>query len=121
MRQIEAKAGQRVVVIRRAFSSVPMQYRFEARAARPGQAISGTVEVRKSRWILPGAPSTQPLQATNVVSAGFWNTFMSVDVIPAVESVITTDGTNLRHGTVILVIAVMIVAAAAAIMVMFGK
>ena len=121
MKEIEATAGQRVAVIRRAFSSVPMEYRFQARAAKPGQAVSGTVEVRKSRWILPGVPTTQPLQATNVVSAGFWNTFVSVDVVPAVESVITIDSKSLRHGTAILLMAVVIVIAACALIAMFGR
>ena len=120
MKEIKATAGQRVAVIRRAFSSVPMEYRFEARAASPGQAVAGIVEIRKSRWILPGARTTQPLQPMNVVSAGFWNTFVSVDVVPAVDSVITGDR-SMRHRALILAIALLIVAAAAAIAAMFAS
>ena len=121
MKEIRAAAGERVAVIRRAFSSVPVDYRFGARAAKPGQVLSGTVQVRKSRWILPGAPTTQPLQPENTVSAGFWNTFMSVDVIPAVDVVIAIDGKTLRHGTTILVIAVLIVTVAAILIALLSR
>ena len=119
MNEIRVAAGQRVAVIRRSFSSVPLDYRFAARAEKPGQAISGIVEVRKSRWILPGAPSTQPLQAKNVVSAGFWNTFMSVDVVPEVDAMIAVEGRSLRNAGFLLVLAGVVVAAAVAILVMF--
>ncbi|MBI3918608.1 MAG: hypothetical protein HY322_16570 [Betaproteobacteria bacterium] len=88
MKQIHAAAGKRVPVIRRAFSSIPMDYRFSARAAIPGETLGGTVEIRKSRWILPGSPANLPLQPSNIVSAGFWNTFVSVDVIPEVDAIV---------------------------------
>ena len=119
MKEIKVAAGQRVAVIRRAFSSVPVDYRFSARAGKPGQTISGTIEVRKSRWVLPGAPSTQPLQAANVVSAGFWNTFMSVDVVPEVDATIAIEGTSLRNARLLLVLCTVVVVAAVAILLMF--
>jgi hypothetical protein len=119
MKEIKAAAGERVRVIRRAFSSVPMDYRFEARAARPGQALAGTVEVRKSRWIIPGSIVALPLQASNLVQAGFWDTFVSVDVVPAVDAVITIEGKSIRHLTPILLASLAILIVAAAMLVMF--
>jgi hypothetical protein len=120
MTEIKVAAGSRVSVVRRAFSSVPMDYSFSARAATPGQTVSGTVEIRKSRWIIPGSPTTRPLQENNVVSAGLWNTFMSVDVVPDVDVVIATEGRRIRNLRTILLLAVVVVAIAAAMVVAFS-
>ena len=103
--------------IRRAFSSVPLDYSFSARAARPGQALGGSVEVRKSRWIFPGTPATLPLLEINLVSAGFWNTFLSVDIVPDVDVVITTDRPSLRSFRTLLLLISLVIATAAAMVV----
>jgi hypothetical protein len=117
MTNISVKAGERVAVVRRAFSSVPMEYRFSARAAVPGQALRGSVEVKKSRWIIPGSPETSPLLENNVVSAGIWNTFVSVDVIPDVEVIITTGRRMRGFRTIaLLVLAIIVITAATAVM-----
>lgn len=116
MAEINAAAGRRIAIIRRALSSVPMDYVFSATAATPGAPVSGTVEIRKSHWIIPGSPTTIPLQQSNVVSAGLWNTFMSVDVIPAVDVVITTGGWQVRNLRTILLLAVVVVVIAAAML-----
>lgn len=118
MNQIHASAGQRVAVIRRAFSSVPMDYRFSARAAIPGETLGGTVEIRKSRWILPGSPANLPLQPSNIVSAGFWNTFVSIDVIPEVDAVVTVENRSIRHLNWLLLLALLVLLAAAGAMVL---
>ena len=113
MDEIHASRGQRIKVVRRSFSSVPMDYRFNARAAVPGSTLTGIVEIRKSRWILRGSRTTQPLQANNVVAAGFWNTFVSVDAVPDVDAVITLE-TGVRNRRPLLLAALLIVALAAA-------
>lgn len=115
MAEIKAKAGQRVAIIRRAFSSVPMDYAFSVSVTQPGKTLSGHVEIRKSRWILPGALTTVPLQEKNVVSAGLWNTFMSVDVVSDVDVVISTGSRGIRNLWVILSLAVLIIAMAGAV------
>ena len=119
MAEINAVAGRRLAIIRRAFSSVPMDYAFSARAATPGQTMSGEVEIRKSRWIVPGSPVKLPLQENNVVSAGFWTTFMSVDVVPDVDVVITSERRGGRTLLPILLIALLVIAIAAAMAVAF--
>jgi hypothetical protein len=119
MNQIHASAGQRVAVIRRAFSSVPMDYRFSARAAIPGETPGGTDEIRKSRWILPGSPANPPLQPSNIVSAAFWNTFVSVDIVPEVDAIVTVEGRSIRHLRWLLLSGLLVVLAAAGVMV-FG-
>ena len=118
MKQIHAAAGQRVPVIRRAFSSMPIDYRFSARAAVTSESLGGMVEIRKSRWILPGAPVKLPLQASNMVSAGFWNTFVSVDVVPEVDAIVTVEGPSIRHLKWLLLIGLLVVLAAAGMMVL---
>lgn len=120
MRDITAVVGQRVAVIRRAFSSVPIDYRFSARVAVPGQVLSGSVEVRKSRWLFPGTPATFPLLENNVVSAGLWNTFMMVDVTPNVDVVITTDSWRISGTRVFLIVLALVVALSVAGIVMFA-
>ena len=119
MKEIRAAAGERVRVIQRAFSSVPMDYRFHARPEKPGETLAGTIEVRKSRWILPGSPVTRPLEASNLVQAGFWNTFLSVYVVPGVDAVVEVEGSSVRHLPTILLISIAVVIVAAAILVMF--
>jgi hypothetical protein len=114
MTEIRAAAGQRIAIIRRAFSSVPMDYRFSARAEKADQPLVGRVEIRKSRWVIPGSPATLPLQHSNVVSAGFWNTFLSVDVISEVDVVLTTERRSGRGMGVILLLAIAVVVIAAA-------
>jgi hypothetical protein len=57
-----------------------MSYHFQATALDEG-ALDGEVEIRGSRWIFRTLPSTQQLQAQNIVHAGFWDTFFSVSVI----------------------------------------
>ena len=119
MDEIHATRGQRVKVVRRSFSSMPMDYRFSARAAAPGELLTGILEIRKSRWILPGARTTHPLQASNVVSAGFWNTFVSVDAVPAVDAVITIEGRRVRSLRPLLFVALLVLALALAMIVAF--
>lgn len=119
MTDIHVKAGERVTVIRRAFSSVPMDYRFSAKAAAPGQALAGRVEVKKSSWIIPGPPQASPLLENNTVSAGMWTTFMTVDVIPDVDAIINTGGRGIRGLRFIALLVLMVVVVAAAMVVMF--
>ena len=120
MDEIRASRGQRVKVVRRSFSSLPMDYRFSARASVPGERLAGVVEIRKSRWIVPGPRTAHPLRAANVVSAGFWNTFVSVDVVPDVDAVITIEGRRARNLRALLVAALLIAALAASLVVVFG-
>jgi len=94
-----------------------MDYRFSARAAIPGETLGGTVEIRKSRWILPGSPANLPLQPSNIVSAGFWNTFVSIDVIPEVDAIVIVEDRRIRHLNWLMLIGLLIVLAAAVVIV----
>ena len=85
---INLKAGEKAVIYRRNFSSVPMQIHFEAIAAN-GDPPEGKVKIRGSNWIFPKSPSQQPLQRANVVSAGFWDTFFAIAVTADTDLMIT--------------------------------
>jgi hypothetical protein len=119
MDEIHASRGQRIRVVRRSFSSVPLDYRFSARPAVPGEPLAGIVEVRKSRWIFPGPRTSHPLPVTNVVSAGFWNTFVSVDAVPDVDAVITLEQQRALNLRPLLFVALLIAAFALAMIVAF--
>ena len=119
MDELHAACGQRVKVVRRSFSSMAMDYRFSARPVVSGGRLAGVVEVWKSRWILPGPRTSHPLEASNTVSAGFWNTFVSVDVVPDVDAVIMFERRRMRNLLPLLFVALLIVALALAIIVAF--
>ncbi|MBE9032543.1 hypothetical protein IQ266_22650 [filamentous cyanobacterium LEGE 11480] len=76
---IELKAGEKLTIFRRNFSSVPVEYRFEA-SSLDGSEPSGAIEICGSNWIFPKPPLVQPLQTINVAQAGMWDTFFRVDV-----------------------------------------
>ena len=53
------------------------------------------------------------------MSAGFWNTFVSVDVVPDVEAVIMFERRRVRNLLPLLFVALLIIALALAIIVAF--
>lgn len=87
-KHIDCKEGETVEIYRRRFSSVPTKICFEAIAV-DGQQPKGEVEIRGSNWIFPKSPSRQPLQAMNVVSVGFWDTFLAIAVTAHTDLSIT--------------------------------
>jgi hypothetical protein len=74
------RAGERVKIIRKYFSSVPATFTFEAAPAEGSGPVSGTIEVWGSTWVFPREPLEQPLEAHNTVEKGFSDTFFSVYV-----------------------------------------
>lgn len=70
-----------------------MDFHFHASALDGGQP-QGEVEIRGSNWIFPKPPVIQPLEADNVVHAGFWDTFFSVAVTAHGAIEITTPKRN---------------------------
>lgn len=66
-----------------------MDFQFSASALGGGKP-EGEIEIRGSNWIFPKPPVTQPLEADNVIHAGFWDTFFAVTVIAHGAIEITT-------------------------------
>lgn len=71
MKQFNISAGQRTRIIHHQFSSFPMEYRFSVEAADSAHSFTGQVEVRSTKWVFPRPAQMFPLQADNLVSAGY--------------------------------------------------
>ncbi len=106
MRQITIPAGQRTLVYRRRFSSIPQQIEFTS--SSPG----GTVERVGSRWILGRTHESLPLAERNSVRKGYWDTFFEIFVTPEREVTVTVPRARLLRRVLIgsLVAAVIVIA-----------
>jgi hypothetical protein len=114
MRGITAPAGERTLVFRRRFSSLPLEVEFES-ATEAGGPPSGTVERVGSRWILGRTTSTIPLSSINRLRKGFWDTFFDIYVIPAEPVTLMVTRPALRNRLLLGGLALLVVAVAAAI------
>ncbi len=94
MKEIQIAAGCKTRIIRRQFSSLATTYTFEA--VPVSGDLAGTVEIKGSDWIFPKSAKRVPLQPSNRVTAGVWDTFFSVYVIPEVDVVVTLPSKSLN-------------------------
>ena len=115
---IRLRAGEKATLFTRSLSSVPMSYHFQARVLDEG-ALDGEIEIRGSRWIFRTPPSTQQLQAQNIVYAGFWDTFFSVSVIAHCDMELTIPARQHPHALRWIVWGAVLVLVIAAFVVFF--
>lgn len=113
MKEIQIAAGHKTRIIRRQFSSLATTYTFEVVPANPNDGLVGTLEVKGSDWIFPKAAKRVPLQPNNRVTAGVWDTFFSVYVIPEVDVVVTLPSKS--WGSLLWLIGLVVVVIAVAI------
>ena len=112
MKIIEVKAGERKRIVRSISNSMQKTYNFAVEPLNEGQALSGIVEVKGSRWIFPKAPVIQKLEENNTVEKGVWDTIYSVHIIPECDvKVMFIDG-RLRNIAIYLTLAIFITAIA---------
>ena len=114
MKEIQIAAGSRTRIIQRQFSSLKVTYTFTASPMGQDSHLAGTVEIKGSDWILPKPLQRLPLKPTNTVTAGVWDTFFSVYVIPEVDVVISLPSKSMGSlswllGLLILVVGIAIV------------
>lgn len=116
---IRLKSGEQVKIFSRNFSSVPVDFHFQA-TALDGGSPNGEIIIQGSNWIFPKPPVTQPLQAHNSVHAGFWDTFFSVFIMAHNDLEITTPKgkANLSRWIIWAAVAIGVVAVAIALLVM---
>lgn len=114
MREIAIPAGQRTLVYRRRFSSIPQEIEFTSSSA------GGTVERVGSRWILGRTRSEQPLAAVNRVRKGYWDTFFEVFVTPTQHVEVLVQRPRMRRFALVLALAVA-VALVAVVVAMLGR
>lgn len=108
MKIIEVKAGERKRIIRRLSSSMQKTFHFAAQPVAEGEALSGMVEVKGSRWIFPKAPVLQKLEENNTVEKGVWDTIYSVYIIPECDVKIMFIDARLRNIAIYLTLAIFI-------------
>ncbi len=111
---ISLQSGEKATLFTRSLSSVPMSYHFQA-TARDVNTLDGDIEIRGSRWVFRTPPSTQRLQAHNVVHAGVWDTFFSVSVIARCDMDVTIPTRRSHSMRWIVWLAVLVLLMAAAV------
>ncbi|MGF1459423.1 MAG: hypothetical protein ACFBSG_10395 [Leptolyngbyaceae cyanobacterium] len=115
VKQIHLQAGDTSIIYRRSFSSLPTTIHFEVAAADMSAPL-GLIEVRGSTWILAHPPKTQPLQFTNSIKVGFWDTFFAIAVTAHTDITITLSGRPTGLSPLIGVAAIAVVAVIAVLM-----
>jgi hypothetical protein len=80
-RTVKCPAGQWTAIFSHAFVQMPWTWSITFSAADGGE-VAGEIEEKKSSWIFPNDPTTQPLIAEMSFHRGWWNTFYSVRVKP---------------------------------------
>ncbi|HEC12846.1 MAG TPA: hypothetical protein ENI80_06285 [Acidiferrobacteraceae bacterium] len=99
--------GRRIKIFSRSFSSMPLDYVFEAHALHAKDSLSGKVEIRGSQWLMPKPPHIQPLGEYNEAYAGMWDTFFSIYVTADTETEIVIP--HRRFGSLKWIVAVVII------------
>lgn len=92
---IRIKRGEKAKIFSRGFSSVPIEYEFQARPLGSGQ-LDGEVEVVDTRLFFRKPPVRFPLRENNVVKAGLWDTFVDIYVTANGDLEVTRPRRNLR-------------------------
>lgn len=80
-RKVTCPAGQWTAIFDHAFVQLPNAWTVSF-AAADGGTVAGEVEEKRSSWIFPNPPTTQPLQPVMNFRRGWWNTFYLVRVKP---------------------------------------
>jgi hypothetical protein len=80
-RTVKCPAGQWTAIFDHAFVQLPRAWTVSF-AAADGGAVAGEVMEKRSSWIIPNPPTTQPLVSIMTFERGWWNTFYSVRVKP---------------------------------------
>lgn len=111
MRQITIPGGQRTLIYRRRFSSIPQDVTFTT----TGASVTGTVERVGSRWILGRTHESVPLAARTTVRKGYWDTFFEIFVTPDREVTVMVAGARMARPLLIGGLALAVVAIAIAI------
>ncbi len=113
---LSVKAGQRLKVFSRKFSSVPMTYEFDAEPAGT-EKVSGIVEVEITQTLFRKKQLKLPLQEHNVIKASMWDTFMDVYVTPDVDVQVEVPKRSMSAKPVIIGLILVVLALASVVMV----
>ena len=79
MADFDVSAGERTKVFSRFSSSLVQTITIDVESV-DGRPVSGTLEVQGSRWLFDKDPEVRPLQATQRVKKGYWDTRYAIYV-----------------------------------------
>jgi hypothetical protein len=79
-------AGEWTTIFEHAFVQLPWGWTVTFSATDGGE-IEGEIMEKRSSWIFPGAPATLPLTPVMEFHRGWFNTFYSVRVKPARDTI----------------------------------
>jgi hypothetical protein len=85
MAEYTVPAGQRTRVFRRFSSSLIQSITIDAEPAQGHGIVSGTLEVRGSRWLFTKPPETYDQLHTQTVAKGYWDTRYEIYVTPRTD------------------------------------
>lgn len=114
MKELRIAAGCRTRIIQRQFSSLAMTYTFGAAPVSHDDDLAGIIEIKGSQWIFPKPIKRVPLQLSNTVKAGGWDTFFLVYVTPEIDICISLPSKSSGRGLWLVgaVVAVVLIAIA---------
>jgi hypothetical protein len=95
MNQIAA-AGERTLIVRRRFSSIPLVFDINVTSAEGGLP-TGSLEKVGSRWIFGRTRELIPLAARHRIAKGFWDTLFDVYLIPDRAVAVTVARKRTAH------------------------
>ncbi len=108
---IKIKAGEKVELFSRSFSSVPMNYEFRAEPMESNKLL-GKLEVQTKKSLGKKSVYITPLESLNSVKATMWDTFLTIYVIAENDLQVTMPKRKL--GSVRLMIGLVLVTVALA-------
>lgn len=91
MKEVLVRRGERRRIIHRFSSSLSQTFAFDVEPVAGPGPVSGTVEVRGSRWLLRKDPLLIELGSSMAVRKGFWDTLFSVFITPDQDVRVTLD------------------------------
>lgn len=113
---IEIKAGEKLELFSRSFSSVPMNYEFSAEPM--GQCeLNGTLEIHRQRSLAKKSVTSSRLQQKNSVRASMWDTFVTIYVVAEEDLKVTVPKRQLASLKLMVGLTVLLVAIASVMMI----
>jgi hypothetical protein len=88
MAEFEVRAGERTKVFSRFSSSLVQTITIDV-VSVDGRPVSGTLEVQGSKWLFDKPAEVRPLQATQQVKKGYWDTRYAIYVTSDRDATVT--------------------------------
>ena len=77
---IYIEAGEKIEILNRSFSSIPMSYEFSAKAF-DSKPLSGQLEIESKQLFFAPSVKVKDLKSINSFKASIWDTFLNVSVV----------------------------------------